>query len=150
MWSARFLQAKNENRSGHHFLLYLRKFRNLAKPGGPHIQQHGSAKFNFTGGKWQIKWTKLKNRPQNIFGVLIWKFGCLIRQFGWRCCDFRVVHPYIIISCSVVVIWKESSARVEGVIAYIIDGFQLIVNDIIWRDKIMLMVINKQVEVSSK
>ena len=53
-------------------------------------------------------------------------------------------------SCSVVVIWKESAARVEGVIVYVIDGFQLIVNDIIWWNKIMLMVINKQVEVSSK
>ena len=51
LWSVRFLQAKNENWSGHHFLLYFCKFRNLTKPGRPHIRQHGSAKFNFTGGK---------------------------------------------------------------------------------------------------
>ena len=51
-----------------------------------------------------IKWTNKVDKsekpggPQNFFSALIWKIGCLIRQFGWHCCDIRVVHPNIIIS----------------------------------------------------
>ena len=50
-----------------------------------------------------IKWTNKVDKseklggPQKFFGVLIWQIGCLKRQFGWRCCDVRVVHPHIII-----------------------------------------------------
>ena len=74
MWSTWFLQAKNENWSGHHFLLYLRKFRNLTKPGGPHIRQHGSANFNFTGGKWRFD--KMDKQSGQI-----WKTGRTTKIF---------------------------------------------------------------------
>ena len=56
-----------------------------------------------------IKWTNKVDKsekpggPQNFFGVLIWQIGCLIRQFGWRCCDVRMVHLYIIVNVG---IWK--------------------------------------------
>ena len=49
--------------------------------------------------KWSNKMDKSEklSRPQKIFGVLIWQIGYLKRQFGWCCCDVRVVHPHIII-----------------------------------------------------